>query len=192
MNQTQSTAIPAQRSVERSHPRTEQSRLARLAVPEVDRSAIRLWLFTPAERLPSGRRRAWILGADNAVSKPISYLARWNQWDTVHYTTIAQFGYGGDPSTRRGSAGAFFPGYPMLLRCVHTVTGLGYVPAGLLISLVCGGVASVALARIALDYVLPGVDGTRLAERTVLVFLIAPTTVFLSAAYTESLFLASP
>jgi hypothetical protein len=153
--------------------------------------ALRYWLLSRIAIFVLVSAGAWLFADDRDGRTPVGYLDRWTQWDTVHYTTIAQFGYGGDPVHPSWvPLEAFFPGYPMLLRCVHAVTGLGYVPAGLLISLVCGGVASVALARIALDYAVPGVDGARLAERTVLVFLIAPTTVFLSAAYTESLFLA--
>jgi hypothetical protein len=191
MNRTRCVPIPAQRCAPEPPAAGSRSRTDRAARRMVDAEALRLWLLTRLSVFLLVGAGAWMLAPDNAVRHPISYLARWNQWDTVHYTTIAQFGYDGNPAQPGWvPLEAFFPGYPLVLRVVHSATGLNYVAAGLAISLFAGAVASIALARIALDYAGPGDDGAKLAERTVMVFLISPTTVFLSAAYTESLFLA--
>ncbi|MDF2711449.1 MAG: hypothetical protein K0R62_7101, partial [Nonomuraea muscovyensis] len=74
------------------------------------------------------------------------------------------------------------PGFPMALRLVHLVVP-DWTAAGLLISLVAGAVAMVALARLA---ELEGASGWI----AVLGLLLCPTAVFLTAGYSESLFLA--
>ena len=62
--------------------------------------------------------------------------------------------------------------------------GLSEVVVGVAVSLVASAVAAVALARLA-ERALPGSGGW-----TVLVWFVAPTSVFLAAPYTEALFLA--
>lgn len=78
-----------------------------------------------------------------------SFLDRWTQWDVDHFLEIARYGYDGDPAEARDPGlPAFFPGFPLLLRAMQPL-----VPdlrlAALLISLVAGAVAMIALARIA-------------------------------------------
>jgi hypothetical protein len=106
-----------------------------------------------------------------------SGLDAWQRWDTDLLRKIAQFGYDGRPEhyPDRGVE-AFFPGFPLLLRAVHVVVP-DWVTAGLLISLVAGAVASVALARLG-------------GPRAALYLVLAPSAVFLAAGYTEALFLA--
>ncbi|NEE24159.1 hypothetical protein G3M53_01595, partial [Streptomyces sp. SID7982] len=110
-------------------------------------------------------------------------------WDANHYLHIARDGYfpaGAGPWTSGwDNREAFFPGYPFLLRAVHTVVP-DWTAAGLLISLAAGAVAVLALARIARTY-LPE-EGA--GHRTVVLFLLSPCAVFLAAGYTEALFLA--
>jgi Mannosyltransferase (PIG-V) len=106
-----------------------------------------------------------------------SFLNRWTQWDVDLFIEIAKYGYRGDPG-RPQDAGlpAFFPGLPMLIRAVHVVVPSWELSA-LLISLVAGAVALVALARL---------GGIRASVALVL----SPYAVFLFAGYSEALFLA--
>ncbi|WP_326641129.1 mannosyltransferase family protein [Nonomuraea fuscirosea] len=111
------------------------------------------------------------------------YLGRWRQWDVVLFATIAEHGYDGDPAKPHDPGlPAFFPGLPLLMRLVHLVVP-DWTAAGLLISLVAGAVAVVALARLAEA---EGASGWM----AVVALLLFPTAVFLTAGYSESLFLA--
>ncbi|SDH72658.1 hypothetical protein SAMN05421505_12130 [Sinosporangium album] len=113
------------------------------------------------------------------------FLDRWRRWDAELLTIIARHGYDGDPA-RPPDPGlpAFFPGMPLTLRLVHSVIP-DWTLSGLLISLLAGAVAMVALARLAEFEGPPGAGW-----RSVLALLICPTAVFLFAGYSESLFLA--
>lgn len=155
----------------------------------IEAMALRLWLLSRVAVFALVSAAGWLF-ADRAARSPTHYVDRWMQWDTVHYVTIAHWGYGGGPGGPQVPLEAFFPGFPLTMRAVHVVLGLGYVPAGLVISFVAGGIAVVALARIAADEAGGGALGEVLAERTVLLFLLAPSAVFMAAAYTEALFLA--
>ncbi|HWV87484.1 MAG TPA: mannosyltransferase family protein [Capillimicrobium sp.] len=96
------------------------------------------------------------------------------RWDAVWYLVIARHGYVDDPSA------AFFPLYPLLLR------GLGgSVAAGILLSCACLLVALAVLRELtALEL------GDEAARWTVLMLAFSPMAFFLSAVYSESLFLA--
>ena len=107
----------------------------------------------------------------------------WTRWDGQIYLGIAQHGYlrsAQSPNT------AFFPLYPWLMQLLTgwSTNGLVYV-AGLLISnvaLLALLVFLVALGRLDFD------DGV--GRRAAIYYLVFPTTLFLSATYAESLFLA--
>lgn len=80
------------------------------------------------------------------------YLDRWAQWDAVRFLNIATYGYGGVPGEKFDPGWpAFFPGYPLALKFVGLFTGGNYKLAGLAISFVAGGVAALALGRLAED-----------------------------------------
>jgi hypothetical protein len=111
-----------------------------------------------------------------------AYLGRWERWDAQLFVTIAQYGYDGDPASPDDGLPAFFPGLPLALRLVHLVVP-DWAAAGLLISLVSGAVAMVALARLAEH------EGAR-GWMAVLGLVLFPMAVFLAAGYSESLFLA--
>lgn len=122
----------------------------------------------------------------SVVASPSDYLERWDRWDAVLLRRLAEFGYDGDPSLPPDPGlPSFFPGHPLLLRAVHLLVP-HWVLAGLLVSLVAGAVAAVALARLAQ---LEGM-GTTDAGRAVLYLFTAPYAVFLVAGYSESVFLA--
>ncbi|GAB2960524.1 mannosyltransferase family protein [Nonomuraea fastidiosa] len=137
------------------------------------RDALLLWFGSRA-----GLLVATLLGTTLA-----GYADKWRKWDTTLFVTIAEYGYDGEPG-RPPDDGlpAFFPGLPMALRLVHLVVP-DWAAAGLLVSLVSGAVAMVALARLAEVEGAPG-------WMAVLGLLAFPMAVFLAAGYSESLFLA--
>lgn len=100
------------------------------------------------------------------------------RYDSVWYLAIAHSGYQVRPEM------AFFPLYPLLMRAGGWVLGSTLV-AGTLISLVAMAVACrvlYALTRLEL--------GRSSGVLAVLALVFFPTSLFLSAVYTESLFLA--
>ncbi|MEV0233879.1 mannosyltransferase family protein [Nonomuraea sp. NPDC050786] len=137
------------------------------------RDALLLWLGS----------RAGLLMATLLGTALTAYTGKWRQWDAGLFITIAQYGYDGEPG-RPVDQGlpAFFPGLPVVLRAVHVIVP-DWAAAGLLISLVAGAVAMVALARLA---EMEGASGWM----AVLALLLFPMAVFLAAGYSESLFLA--
>ncbi|WP_157253952.1 mannosyltransferase family protein [Nonomuraea typhae] len=138
-----------------------------------DRDALLLWFGTRF-----GLLVATLLGVSLH-----DYLGKWRAWDAGLFVVIAEYGYDGVPG-RDPDAGlpAFFPGMPLALRLVHLVVP-DWSLAGLLISLAAGAVATIFLARLA---VFEGGAGWV----AVLALLLFPTAVFLTAGYSESLFLA--
>ena len=136
--------------------------------------ALTIWVFT--------RVGSYLLAGIGGYSfhdgDLVPYVHRWERWDALLFERIARDGYA-FPNDE-----AFFPGFPLLLRALTSV-GLSAGVAGLLISLVAGGFAVVALARLAELEQVPG-----LGERTVLLLTLSPAAVFLVAGYTEALFLA--
>jgi hypothetical protein len=115
----------------------------------------------------------------------IGPLDVWTRWDSQFYVQIAARGYTAEPPL---PSIVFFPLYPALIRVTAAIAGSGPLAlwvAALVISL--GSLVAavgylIALARF--DH------GERVARRAAMYLLIFPTTLFLSAAYPESLFLA--
>lgn len=100
------------------------------------------------------------------------------RWDSVWYLQIAQSGYGSH------QAAAFFPLLPLLLRGGAAVLGSAAL-AGAVVSLtatVTGAALLFKLARLEI--------GEDAAALTVALVAVCPTSLFLSAIYTEALFLA--
>jgi hypothetical protein len=125
---------------------------------------------------------AWLLSGAQASSVE-GFLRRWDRWDVGLFRKVAEFGYQGRPEHYSDEGvEAFFPGAPLVLRAVHLVVP-DWTAAGLVMSLVAGAFASVALGRLA---VLEGAP----ASRTVLYLVLSPYAVFLFAGYSEALFLA--
>jgi hypothetical protein len=122
-------------------------------------------------------------------------LGALRSWDAKWYLGIAAHGYAGVPpglTNGHGARGpetplAFFPGYPYLVHGVAALPVLSLVAAALLVSLLCGVLASYALARLG-----ESVRGGSRRAGLVLVALFAasPMGVALSMAYTEALFCA--
>ena len=125
---------------------------------------------------------AWLLSGARASSVE-GFLQRWDRWDVGLLRKVAEFGYLGRPEHYADEGvEAFFPGAPLVLRAVHVVVP-DWTAAGLVMSLVAGGFASVALGRLAL------LEGAP-ASRGVLLLVLSPYAVFLFAGYSEALFLA--
>jgi len=116
------------------------------------------------------------------------FINMWSRWDAGWYLGIAQDGYSFIPGKQ--SNVAFFPLYPDLIRLVHYVVPLSRDAGWLLIGIIVSN-ASLIVALIYL-YQLVRLDFDRsIAARTVLYLCVFPTTLFLSAVYSESLFFAS-
>jgi hypothetical protein len=111
----------------------------------------------------------------------------WSHWDGEHYVRLAMGGYLNPPDN---VSPAFFPMYPLLMRSFAELFG-GPISKealsvwGPLISLLFLPFAFYFIYSIAFEG-----WGERVARDTVLILAFFPTTFFLNAAYTESLFLA--
>ncbi len=120
-------------------------------------------------------------GAEDVVEHDVGWAVDvWGRWDSGWFLGIAHHGYA-NPS----HSTAFFPAYPLLVRGVGSFF-LGHdLLAGVLVSLLASLIAFVLLWRLA-----TGLMEERGAERSVLYLAIFPTTLFLIAVYSESLYLA--
>lgn len=104
-------------------------------------------------------------------------LALWQRFDTVWYLAIAARGYTVDASA------VYFPAYPALIRVVSALTGNGML-AALLVS------NTALIGALVLFYRLTAhLFDDAVARRAGAYLLFFPTSFFLFAAYTESLFL---
>lgn len=147
-----------------------------------DLPAIAVWLAT---RLGVVALAAYASAHIVRGSLQEPFLDRWTQWDVSHLIEIAKYGYAGEPGKPRdGGLIGFFPGFPLLLRALHLVVP-DWRLAALLISLVAGGAAVVALTRLADQE--SGRDAGLFAT---MAMLVSPFAVFLFAGYSEALFLA--
>lgn len=109
-------------------------------------------------------------------------VERFAAWDGRHFVEIATTGY----PPEKCCPEAFLPGYPLLIRGLAAVAGIGLATAGLLISAVAGIAVAVLLWRVAGQRG----QGPELGRRAVVYLAVAPYGVFLTAVYTESPFLA--
>ena len=152
------------------------------------------WLGFHLVQMPV-KNTKWEVASDGNVHNVGDHLATdvypfvnmWARWDSGWYLDIAKHGY--NPISAEQPNVAFFPLYPYLLRVVHDVVPLrndaGWFSIGIILSNVALLVALIYFYRlITLDY------DRRVAARAVLYLCVFPTTLFLSAVYSESLFLA--
>src|ERR1035437_2411921 len=127
---------------------------------------------------------AWVSGVDAArrASDPAAWvLDRLIAWDSTHFIDIAQRGYNSTGSTCCEQA--FFPGYPLTIRALTPLFGDVRI-AALAIPVVAGAVAAMLLWRITVYEF-----GTAAGRHAVALLALTPYGVFLSLAYSESLFL---
>ena len=141
--------------------------------------------------LISGSLLAYLLPTSGfqrvTLDVPSGSMNIWSHWDGEHYVTLAMGGYLNPPDN---VSPAFFPLYSLLMRSFAGLFG-GPISKealsvwGPLISLLFLPFAFYFIYHIALEG-----WGERVARDTVLILAFFPTTFFLNAAYTESLFLA--
>lgn len=93
------------------------------------------------------------------------------RWDSVHYLSMA--------ATKGFSSGVFFPLYPMLVKFFGGWSGAGFFVSWL----------SLALALFFFYKLLRLKEEEKVIKRALLFLLVAPSAVFFSMIYTESLFL---
>jgi hypothetical protein len=103
----------------------------------------------------------------------------WARWDSYWFLRIADSGYHWPSSTP-----AFFPLTPLAIRAVGLATGGHLVVAGVLVSLAAGAAATVLLHRLAMR-----LTDAATARRAVVALLVFPTSLFLGAVYSESVYL---
>ncbi|MGI8437783.1 MAG: mannosyltransferase family protein [Chthoniobacterales bacterium] len=120
-------------------------------------------------------------------SRSHRFVDMWSRWDSEWYLSIAQHGYSFTPG--RNSNIAFFPLYPCAVRAAHFFapgqSDARWLWSGIVLSNLSLLVGLTYLHRlIRLDHE----EAT--AARAVLYLCLFPTTLFLSAFYSESLFLA--
>ena len=153
------------------------------------------WLaFHSFTDLPA-KPNTWEIKADGQIGKVGTHVAphvyplvnMWSRWDAGWYQSIAEQGYSYIPNRR--SSTAFFPLYPMLIRAVHLLspsqTDSSWLVSGIIVSNAALLVALFYLVRLVrLDF------DHAVAARAALYLLVFPTSLFFSAVYSESLFLA--
>lgn len=156
--------------------RARQSEAGRILAMWVGiRTGIWLWMLGTA----------WLSGVDagGRVSDTVGWVIdRLIKWDSDYFVSIAQHGYNSNGTTCCDQA--FFPGYPLTIRALTPLFGDARI-AALAIPLVAGAVAAMLLWRITVDEF-----GTSAGRHAVALLAVAPYGIFLSLAYSESLFLA--
>ena len=153
------------------------------------------WLALQAFPDLPAKPNTWEIKSEGQIGKVVSRVSpdvyplinMWSRWDAGWYQSIAEQGYNFVPN--RQSSTAFFPLYPMLMRAVHLPFPSGsdgsWLLSGIIVSnaaLIAALVYLVLLVRIDFDHA----TGARAA----LYLLVFPTTLFFSAVYSESLFVA--
>lgn len=112
----------------------------------------------------------------------VDYISPWVRWDGDHYIEIAKNGY--VTSGEQALFIVFYPLYPLLIKLIALVLG-NFQLSAILISLIFSLVASVLLYEVALlDF------DVKVGEKSVVLLNLFPTSYFLQASYTESLFLS--
>jgi len=135
---------------------------------------------------------AFSLGAGAALSHAnggAGFLNFLQSWDGLHYRQIAEHGYPNQlPIDAAGNvqrnSWAFLPLYPYLVRGVMLVPGLGYPVAAILVSVLFGAAATVAMHRLLLPHF-----GAAGALWGALFFCFGPMSFLLQVAYADSVFL---
>ncbi len=111
------------------------------------------------------------------------------RWDAGWYLLIAREGYKPSLGAATSARAAFFPLYPLLVRGVSALL-VPPILAGALVSLAALFLALYGLHRLTALELGAGGQGREVARLAVLVMAFAPMAFFLSAVYSESLYLA--
>jgi hypothetical protein len=133
--------------------------------------------------VPGGENPPGLLSGFGALGDRLAAPAA--RWDAAWYLTIAKHGYQPGAAPQSPLRAVFFPFYPLLLRALNEL-GAPLLIAGVLISTAAFGAALYGLQRlVALEH---GDGGA--ATLAAWALALCPTTVFFSAIYTDSLYLA--
>jgi hypothetical protein len=150
-----------------------------------------VWAASRLLYLVCGSILAWVVPTSGfqrvTLDMPPGTMNLWSHWDGEHYVTLALGGYLSPPDN---VSPAFFPLYPLLVRSLAELFG---GPISREVLSVWGPLLSLLVLPFALYFVYGiALDGwgDRVAKSAVLALAFFPTTFFLNAAYTESLFLA--
>jgi hypothetical protein len=132
--------------------------------------------------IPGGENPPGLLSGFGTLGDRLAAPAA--RWDAAWYLTIAQHGYQPGVSPQSPLRAVFFPFYPLLIRGLNEL-GVPLLIAGVLISIAAFGAALYGLQRlVALERAGAG------ATLAAWALALCPTTVFFSAIYTDSLYLA--
>lgn len=140
-----------------------------------------------------------------AGARDLGMMSILSKWDGEWMIGIARYGYGGIPLNFADANGihtdvtayAFFPGYPLAVRTVTLVPGITPFAAAMLVNVIAGLLAAVAIGhvgRLCAQHVRDTLRPTSTSTAgLVLVGLFAatPMSVVLNMAYTEALFCAA-
>lgn len=116
-----------------------------------------------------------------------TFVNEWTRWDARWYLMIAHDGYWYRPGVQTPTA--FWPLYPMLMRLVAGVVGRGDYAALAVAGIVVANAALLTAAGYLAALVRLDHD-EETAARAVFYLFLFPTSLFLSAVYSDSLFLA--
>lgn len=134
--------------------------------------ALILVTFIGLNYLPLTDRKSDII----TEKQNVNYWQQWANWDGLEYLDISKTGY-------RGYKVAFFPLYPLLIR-ILSFTGADRLWIGIVLSNFFAFLALLYLYKLALlDYT------SQISRKVALCLLVFPTSFFLGAVYSESLFL---
>ncbi len=111
-----------------------------------------------------------------------SFFDVWLRWDAVHYMNIARIGYEG---VGIGDTN-FLPLYPYVVMIFKNIIPMPEVISGLIVSTIACIIAFIALYKLVLILFY----NEQLARWTIIIWGIYPTSLFLFAPYTDSLYAA--
>jgi hypothetical protein len=135
------------------------------------------WSYAARDLLPIAPRRPW----PAEIQRRAPPLAR---YDSGWYLRILEQGYGPPPAPGQPSSHVFFPLYPLASRALRTLLAIDGFAAGQILSILCFLAAGMLFAEEGRSRL--GEKGARYA---LLFLLLYPTSFFLVAMYSESLFL---
>lgn len=138
--------------------------------------------------LPLINRKQPIVPDPRLTHFPDMLYLMWLHFDSGFFLSIAEGGYWNAASLLHMSTWAFFPLYPLFIRLVALLLGgneISYASAGLLVSNLSALVAATYLYKLTSREL-----NKMIATRAVWYMLLFPLSFYLSAVYSESLFLA--
>jgi hypothetical protein len=138
--------------------------------------------------LPLLKSNPILPSASSNTHFPDTLWLMWNRFDSGFYIGIAEHGYWPASTLHTGSNWIFHPLYPLLIYPFGHLFGGSGAAFNIGAVLVSNAAALVAITYL---YLLVRRDfGSRIASRTIIYLAVFPMSFYLSAAYSESVFLA--